>query len=306
MHLPLVDAGLDAAALRLLLRATERLAAFAGGVHAYPRHAMDVLRELLDADAISYAERNIAAGTLATRWSEPAADYPAIVRRVAQLCADDPAFLGRPDGSVQRLSDAYPLARLRGMALYHEAMRPLHVSRNLNFGFAVGGAIVVQFGVCREGAPDFGEVERRLADAARPWLARAYAAAVTRSWSALRPDALAHASPLDLTPRQREILRWTLSGKSNALIGQIVGRSAETVKNHLRVIYRRLGVYSRIEAALKIARTAPPYIPSRDLDLIVWRQDLGGQAPEPAGAGPTSRPPGRGSRSPPRRPSSPP
>jgi DNA-binding CsgD family transcriptional regulator len=165
---------------------------------------------------------------------------------------------------------------------------------------------MVQFGVCREAAPDFGETEMRLADAIRPWLARSYSAAVLRSWTELRPEALLEASPLSLTMRQREILRWTMAGKSNELIGDIIGRSAETVKNHLRAVYRRLGVHSRIEAALKVARTAPSHIRAGNTEVVAWESGPAPAPPDPARQGPISRPPARRSRSPRHSRSSPP
>lgn len=168
MHLPMIGAGLDAVRLRRLLSADERLAGFDGGIHDYPAHAMRALCDLLDADTIIYTERDAANGTVATCWSEPIAEYSLIVGRAARLGASDIAFVGRPDGGVQRLSNTHPLVRLRDMAIYHEALRPLRIQHNLNFGFSVGGAIMVQFGVCREAAPDFGEAEMRLADAIRP------------------------------------------------------------------------------------------------------------------------------------------
>lgn len=119
-----------------------------------------------------------------------------------------------------------------------------------------------------------------------------------RSWTELRPEALSDASPLPLTLRQREILRWAMAGKSNELIGQIIGRSAETVKNHLRAVYRRLGVHSRIEAALKVARTAPSYIRANDTEIVPWESRLEPPPLHPARHHPISRPPARRSRLP--------
>jgi PAS domain S-box-containing protein len=56
-----------------------------------------------------------------------------------------------------------------------------------------------------------------------------------------------------LTPRQHDVLVLLDSGCSTAEIAAELGVSPETVRNHLREVFRRLGVRSRI-AALATAR----------------------------------------------------
>lgn len=48
--------------------------------------------------------------------------------------------------------------------------------------------------------------------------------------------------------REMEILHWVREGKSNDEIGQILGISGLTVKNHLQRLYRLLGVSNRAHA----------------------------------------------------------
>jgi transcriptional regulator EpsA len=55
----------------------------------------------------------------------------------------------------------------------------------------------------------------------------------------------------DLSTREQEILDWISRGKANAEIGAGLGISPFTVKNHLRRIFRKMGVRSRFEAATK-------------------------------------------------------
>ena len=54
-----------------------------------------------------------------------------------------------------------------------------------------------------------------------------------------------------LSRREAEVLGWVARGKSNALIGQILGISGATVDAHLRRIYLKLGVFDRITAAVR-------------------------------------------------------
>jgi transcriptional regulator EpsA len=52
----------------------------------------------------------------------------------------------------------------------------------------------------------------------------------------------------DLSGREREVLHWVSQGKSNKKIGAILGISHNTVKNHLKRIFNKLGVTSRSQA----------------------------------------------------------
>lgn len=54
-----------------------------------------------------------------------------------------------------------------------------------------------------------------------------------------------------LTPREREILAWSAQGKSAWTIGQILHIAEHSVEWHLKNIYRKLGVDSRITAVVK-------------------------------------------------------
>lgn len=59
------------------------------------------------------------------------------------------------------------------------------------------------------------------------------------------------ASPFaDLTPREREILCLLAEGQSNKVIARNLGISDGTVKLHVKAILRKLGIHSRVEAAV--------------------------------------------------------
>lgn len=50
---------------------------------------------------------------------------------------------------------------------------------------------------------------------------------------------------MSLSPRQLEVLRGLLNGKSNEQIAKSLGIAVPTVKNHNQVIYRYLGISDR-------------------------------------------------------------
>ena len=54
-----------------------------------------------------------------------------------------------------------------------------------------------------------------------------------------------------LTPRQREILAWVARGKSNSVIGEILGISGHTVDTHMRRIFEKLETTDRIVASIR-------------------------------------------------------
>ena len=60
-----------------------------------------------------------------------------------------------------------------------------------------------------------------------------------------------------LTPRQVEVLRLLEQGRSTKQIAAELHLSTETVRNHVRRLFRALGVNSRLEA-VAAARAAPP------------------------------------------------
>lgn len=60
-----------------------------------------------------------------------------------------------------------------------------------------------------------------------------------------------------LTPRQVEVLRLLEQGRSTRQIADELQLTTETVRNHIRRLFRALGVHSRLEA-VAAARAAPP------------------------------------------------
>lgn len=57
-----------------------------------------------------------------------------------------------------------------------------------------------------------------------------------------------------LTPREMDVLRHVVEGKTNGEIGVALGISEKTVEKHLESIFRKMGVASRVEAAVAAVR----------------------------------------------------
>ncbi len=90
------------------------------------------------------------------------------------------------------------------------------------------------------------------------------AAGLIRRVAALASSQPPVITPLNLTPREREILRLLDDGLTNKEIARRLGIEVATVKNHVHNILEKLQVHRRGEAAAR-ARTAPNYRISESL-----------------------------------------
>lgn len=54
-----------------------------------------------------------------------------------------------------------------------------------------------------------------------------------------------------LSPRQRDCLAWVRHGKSSTDIAELLGISAQTVEEHIEIACRKLGVRTRVQAAVE-------------------------------------------------------
>lgn len=61
---------------------------------------------------------------------------------------------------------------------------------------------------------------------------------------------------INLSKRELEIMEWVNIGKTNYEIGKILSISHNTVKNHLKVIFKKLNVISRAQAVSKYSITS--------------------------------------------------
>ena len=84
-----------------------------------------------------------------------------------------------------------------------------------------------------------------------PALAPALVRAVQGRAAPERPEGPGQAGPFEaLTPREREVLGLLAEGRSNRGIAEGLGISEGTVKAHVKAILRKLGVESRVAAAV--------------------------------------------------------
>ena len=72
-----------------------------------------------------------------------------------------------------------------------------------------------------------------------------------------RPEDAPTAPHPHLTPRQVEVLRLLEQGRSTRQIAADLHLTTETVRNHVRHLFRALGVHSRLEAVAAVRAASP-------------------------------------------------
>ena len=76
-----------------------------------------------------------------------------------------------------------------------------------------------------------------------------------RAGAVMRPAVAPHDTPrMPLTTREREVVRLVANGMKNSQIAKELFVTEQTVKFHVRNIFRKLSVTTRTEAAFKAAR----------------------------------------------------
>ena len=90
------------------------------------------------------------------------------------------------------------------------------------------------------------EAVRGVARGEQGWVSRRVAAQMATWTRSEQPHGVVAA----LTNREKEVLLWVVAGKTNQEIGLELGISDKTVEKHLDGVFKKLGVASRVEAAV--------------------------------------------------------
>jgi DNA-binding CsgD family transcriptional regulator len=163
------------------------------------------------------------------------------------------------DARTRRISDLRSERDFRDSPLYDEYYRSVGIDYVMAVPVHVKGDELVSFVFNRRGR-DFTERDRACAEAIRPHLGDLYRMAralddARAAWGVPRPAPAAPGE--DLTPREREVLRWLAAGKTDRDIGDILGISPRTVHKHLQRIYEKLGVETRTAAVVRFLQKSP-------------------------------------------------
>ena len=218
---------------------------------------------LVSGDSLSVLSDRIAGfDTLRPAFFEHVEEHPS-VQHILKTNGSESIALKTSDFVSQR--------RWRSSGLYGEFYRPLaDVRYQLTIGQRLGNMLVF-FAISRRHR-DFSEDERALLTSLRPHFIQAYGNAAARSELAqLRAAADSAANTgvaqgeaagfalmtrFGLSRREAEVLLEVARGRTNDQIAETLAISRSTVKTRLENVFRRLGVASRTEAALRVLKAA--------------------------------------------------
>jgi DNA-binding CsgD family transcriptional regulator len=146
-----------------------------------------------------------------------------------------------------------PPADFERTALFNEYYRPIGIDHVMAVPVHVDRTCLVSF-VFNRTRRDFSDRDLACMEAIRPHLATFYRLGremdgARAAWGA--PAAAGDPPGEPLTGREREVLRWLASGKTDREIARILAISPRTVHKHLQRIYEKLGVETRTAAVMR-------------------------------------------------------
>ena len=154
-----------------------------------------------------------------------------------------------PAAETRRINDLVPTADFQRTPLYNEYYRPIRIDHAMAVPIHVDRNLLVSF-VFNRSKRDFSDRDRACLELIRPHLGNFYR--LTRAMDNVRTAPLPQAGPgLRLSPREREVMQWLATGKTDRDIGEILGISPRTVHKHLQRIYEKLGVETRTAAVMR-------------------------------------------------------
>ena len=158
-----------------------------------------------------------------------------------------------PLAETRRISDLVPAAVFRRTPLYNEYYRPIRIEHAMAVPIHVQGDELVSFVLNRSGR-DFSERDRACVESIRPHLGNLFRLErrIQLARAAWGVPPAANARDLEeLTAREREVIGWLASGKTDRDIADILGIGRRTVHKHLQRIYEKLGVETRTAAVAR-------------------------------------------------------
>ena len=139
---------------------------------------------------------------------------------------------------IKKIYEGKLASRVLGLSSYDDRQ---FISQLLNYG--ASGYLLKE-----EVPEDIIEAVRGVAHGEAGWVSRKVAALLSEILLKEKEGGT------ELTSRELEVLRLVVEGKTNDQIGMDLGISVKTVENHLHAIFRKMGVISRVEAAVMAVR----------------------------------------------------
>jgi len=272
-----------------LLRLNDALVSLhaAPDLTTWAERSIDLIRQVIEGDFHSVAVCENQYSHAVGVWEPnhvPLGDYGEVF---ATIQRHHPLYTGwRRVGShekAMRISDCIEQSSWRENPIYRDVFRPLRFKNQVGVWGELGIGGHLELSCIRTGR-DFIKRDRNRLGFVRPHITQAYLnwrrsaelrglppAPVmllqqTRLASARLQESEGSASSMDgsehffgrLTVKEREVVVWVGQGKANPQIATMLGISPRTVQKHLEHVFQKLGVKTRLEAAMRLRELGAP------------------------------------------------
>ena len=252
--------------LRAALDALQSISEASASTSEFARSGLACLPRLVGSELTTLSICDLDSGHRAVVSDQPGAISPGEIAVFDHYFYDHPLVRdhGRnPRAVTKRIVDLLPDGRFEDTPLYNDYYRPIRIDHVMAVPIHVDGRFLVSF-VLNRSRRCFSDRDRGFLDLLRPHLGSLYRlslatgaagrpepAAGAAALPASQPVVTAAALGLPVTGREREVLRWVASGKTDRDIADILGISPRTVHKHLQHIYEKLGVETRTAAVMR-------------------------------------------------------
>jgi DNA-binding CsgD family transcriptional regulator len=212
----------------------------------FPAVVLPELSELIGCDVITYNEVGTIPGQVGYEDWPPGALDPQTRETFARLVYQHPSidhYRRTGDDQPVMISDFLTSSEFHRLELYADFFRPIPVEHQLSLSLDDAASTVVGIALNRT-RHDFDDTDRAVLMVLRRPLLRAFKRA------RLRQEANGPAV-LQLSARERTVMRLVAAGRTNASIAQALGVSPRTIAKHLEHIYRKLHVSNRAAAVAR-------------------------------------------------------
>ena len=227
------------------------------GRETFARRGLECLPRLVSSELTTLSVCNLETGHRSVVSDSPGSISRREIEVFDRYFYDHPLVRehGRnPAAVTRRIGELLPDSRFHRTPLYNDYYRVIRIDHVMAVPIHVDRRYLVSF-VLNRSKRGFSDRDRERLEIMRPHLGNLYRLSVAASRQWVPPAAL----PDSLTPRERDVLRWVASGKTDRDIGAILGISARTVHKHLQHIYEKLGVETRTAAVMRAGSGEPAY-----------------------------------------------
>ena len=244
---------LDFSSVRALMRALEQIHSTLD-LEVLPQALFSALEELVPNAACTLDQVDLKTGMMTDVTNAKIVFPEQIKKRALELIPSHPTMPAYKNGTRGAIpvTDCMTQRQFRNTPLYREVLHPFGIEHQVVLTLDIPGKIA---GMTANRDTDFTDKELALLRLAAPQFALAYRNALTftrlKQAAARIIPAPRDLQRIGLTAREGEVLHWTIQGKRDKEIADILSASPRTIQNHLRSILRKLNTETRTGAVLE-------------------------------------------------------